>query len=155
LAPQALGGWWFLLLMVLGIAVILMVVCQALLMKDQRMAVWKKALTGILVLAATVLAGEWFVATGGMTAIERSHPLQRHSVVLRWQPSTTKNVRYNVYRGSSSGIHPDKLNDPPIDGLTFTDSTAETGRTYYYVVRAIDAARLESADSNEQLATIP
>jgi hypothetical protein len=155
LVPEALSGWWFLLLMALGIAVTLMVVCQALVMKDIRMAGWRKALTGIFVLTATILAGEWFVATGGMTVLERSRPPQRHSVVLRWQASTTKNARYNIYRGRFSGIHPDKLNGAPVDGLTFTDTTAENGATYYYVVRAIDAAGQESLDSNEQMAAIP
>jgi hypothetical protein len=153
--PEALSGWWFLILMTLGIAVIFLVVCQILLMKDAKTARWKKVLTGIFVLVAAFLAGEWFVATGGMKAIQRSTPAQYRSVVLHWKASATKNVRYNIYRGVAAGMYHDKLNNAPIDGLTFTDTAAERGATYYYVVRAIDTAGMQSLDSNEQVAAIP
>jgi fibronectin type 3 domain-containing protein len=52
-------------------------------------------------------------------------------------------------------VYHDKLNNAPIDGLTFTDTTAERGATYYYVVRAIDTTGMESLDSNERVAAIP
>jgi hypothetical protein len=102
--PEALSGTWFLVLMVLGIAMILAVLCQ---------------------------------------------------VVLHWNASSSKNVRYNTYRGSVPGMHPDKLNAAPVDGLTFTDRNVQMGKSYYYVARAVDAAGQESSDSNETVATIP
>ena len=154
LVPESLGGAWFFGLLVLGISVTLLVVCQILLMKESGFARWKKALTGIVVLAAAILSSEWFVATGGRTIVERPHG-RGHTVSLRWQASATKNVRYNVYRGSTPGFHPDKLNSAPIDGLTYTDSTVDNGRRYCYVVRAIGANGQESADSNEALAIVP
>jgi len=154
--PESLGGAWFFVLLVLGISVTLLVVCQLLLMREFGFARWKKALTGVVVLAAAILSGEWFVATGGRTIVERARPPGRgHTVSLRWQASATKNVRYNVYRGSTPGLHPDKLNSAPIDGLTYTDSTVDNGRRYCYVVRAIGANGQESADSNEALAIVP
>jgi hypothetical protein len=160
--PEALGGAWFLILMGLAITVILLVVCQVLLMRDARMAAWKKATTGILVVAAAFLSGGWVVATGGISlrvggrrSAEAASPRQKHSVVLRWQASTTPNVRYNVYRGPWAGIYPDKLNRAPIDGTTFTDSTAVSGQTYWYVVRATNNKGELSSESNETVVTVP
>jgi hypothetical protein len=153
--PEALGGTWFFVLLALAITLTLAVLCQVLLMRDAGLTGWKKALTGIAVLVAVILAGEWFVATGGMTIVEQIHPHRRdHTVTLHWQASTTKNVRYNIYRGTTPGFHPDKLNSAPIDGLTFTDTTAENRTRYYYVARAVDATRQESSDSNETYANV-
>ena len=117
---------------------------------------WKKALTGTLVLAAAILAGEWFAATGGMAVLAQIHPHRRdHPVVLHWEASTSPNVRYNIYRGPKPGIHPDKVNSFPIDAITFTDTTAENHTKYYYVARAVDGNGRESSDSNETFANVP
>jgi hypothetical protein len=159
-APEALGGAWFLILLGLSITVILLVVCQVLLMRDWRIAVWKKAMTGVLVVAAALLSGGWFVATGGINfagrrSADAASPPQTRVVVLRWQASKSPLVRYNVYRGPWAGIYPDKLNSAPIDGTTFTDTTAVSGKTYAYMVRAINSKGEESQDSNETIVTIP
>jgi hypothetical protein len=154
--PEELSGTWFLVLMALGITLTLAALCQALLMKAPGFTGWKKAQTGIAVLAAAMLAGKWFVTTGGMTVVEQMHPHRRdHPVTLHWQASSTKHVRYNIYRGPSPGFHPDKLNSAPIDGLTFIDTTAENGTRYYYVARAVDALGREGSDSNETIAKVP
>jgi len=158
--PEALSGVWFLTLMALAITVILLVVCQVLLMRDSRIAGWKKALTSALVVAAALLSSGWFVATGGINLAEQrsteaANAPQKRTVVLRWQASTTPIVRYNVYRGPWSGIYPDKLNNAPIDGTTFTDTTALSGRTYWYVVRAINNKGELSSESNETVVTVP
>jgi hypothetical protein len=154
--PEALGGTWFLVLMALGITLTLAVLCQVLLMRNAGLTGWKKAQTGIAVLAAAILASEWFVATGGMSVVEQIHPHRRdHTVTLHWQASTTKQVRYNIYRGPTPGFHPDKLNSVPIDGLSFTDTTAENGTKYYYVARAVNAMGQESSASDETFANVP
>lgn len=155
LVPEALSGTWFLVLMAMGVAVILAVMCQALLMKESGLARWKKGLTGVLVLVAVMLTVKWFLATGGRTIVEQVLPRRNHRVVLRWEASATKNVRYNVYRGTMRGLHPDKLNGQPLDELNFTDTTVEGEKTYYYVTRAVDKAGEESSDSNEVEAAIP
>jgi len=154
-APEALGSAWLLILLVLVITVILLMVCQVLLIRDTRIAVWKKSLTGILVVAAALLSGGWFVATSGTKITERASTPQMHTVVLRWQASTTPNVRYNLYRGPFLGVHPDRLNSTPIDGSTFTDTSVVSGQTYWYVVRAINSKGEESPESNETTVTIP
>jgi len=167
--PEALGGMWFLTLMVLAITVILLVVCEVLLMRDARIAVWKKTVTGILVLAAAVLFGGWVVATGGIraggvgaggsvetasTQEKQKGEQQKRTVVLRWQASKTPHVRYNVYRGPSRGIYPDKLNSTPIEGTTYSDTTAVSGQTYWYAVRAVNSKSEESTE-NETTVTVP
>src|SRR6516164_2217065 len=80
-------------------ALILAVECQVLLSRDRGLAKWKKVLTGLAVLGSALLVGEWFVATGGRTLVEQiPWPQRTHSVTLTWKASSTKNVRYNVYR---------------------------------------------------------
>lgn len=154
--PQTLGGAWFLVLLALGTILTLAVFCQVLLMRDAGVAVRKKALTGAAVLAAAILASEWFVATGGIVLFEPMWSHRRdHKVTLTWQASTTMNVRYNIYRGKTPGFHPDKLNSSPIDGLTFIDTKVESHTRYYYVGRAVDATGRESSDSNEVSAKVP
>ena len=157
--PEALGGAWFLIFLVLVITVIQLVVCQVLLMRDVTLPKAKKVATGILVAAAALLSGAWLVTTSSTTLATRSAGQagapQKRSVTLRWQPSTTPDVRYNVYRGAMSGIYPDKLNSTPIEGTTFTDATVVNGQTYWYMVRAINAKGEESFESNEAKATIP
>jgi hypothetical protein len=156
LVPEALGGMWFMAFLALAIGLVLAVFCIVPLLKDAAVAGWKKALTGTLVLAAVILAGDWFAATGGMTALAQIHPHRRdHPVVLHWEASTSPNVRYNVYRGPKPGMHPDKVNSFPIDGVTFTDTTAENHTRYYYVARAVDGNGRESSDSNETFANVP
>jgi fibronectin type 3 domain-containing protein len=96
------------------------------------------------------------VRRGGMSVVEQIHPHQRdHTVMLYWQASTTKQLRYNIYRGPTPGFHPDKLNSVPIDGLSFTDTTAENGTKYYYMARAVNAMGQESSASNETFANVP
>ena len=154
--PETLGGTWFLVLLALGATLTLAVFCQVMLMRDARVAGREKARTAAGVLAAAILASEWFVATGGMILFEPMRPHRRdHRVTLTWQASTTKNVRYNIYRGPTPGFHPNKLNSSPIDGLTFIDTTVKSRTRYYYVGRAVDATGHESSDSNEVFADVP
>jgi glycosidase len=56
---------------------------------------------------------------------------------------------YNVYRSPLSGGGWVRANDAQVEGTSFTDSGLRNARTYYYVVRALDAAGNESAPSNE------
>jgi hypothetical protein len=154
--PEAMGGTWLLVLMFLAIAVILSVVCMIFLLRDARMAMWKKTLTGFVVLAAVLLTAKWVKATGGSEVSGLIQSTQAvHSVTLRWNASPTRGARYNVYRGTRAGSHPDKLTPNPVDSLTFTDSNVVSGTIYFYVTRAVDPGGKESADSNETVAKIP
>jgi hypothetical protein len=79
----------------------------------------------------------------------------QHSVALAWSPSTTTDVvAYNIYRGTVSG-GPYSLLTPMNSSTADTDSTVQSGTTYYYVVTAVDAAGTESAYSNPTQAVVP
>jgi len=154
--PEPLGAAWVLVLASLGAAIILSVSCLVIIVRDKGFPMRKKVLTTVAVLLAMVVSGIWFSATGGTSLIVRSNPSRRHhTVILRWTPSTTKNVRYNIYRGQVAGAHPDRLNTTPLDQPTYTDTTADNGSIYFYVVRAADSSGRESPDSNEVTVSIP
>jgi fibronectin type 3 domain-containing protein len=81
-----------------------------------------------------------------------------HSVTLSWTASTSTGVTgYYVYRGTTSGQYT-KLNPTaPVSGtqLTFTDTSVQSGTTYYYAVTAVDSSNVESSYSNQATASIP
>ncbi|HKF26677.1 MAG TPA: fibronectin type III domain-containing protein, partial [Candidatus Acidoferrum sp.] len=153
-SPQAPTVAWCLILLALAIAVILLLVCQVLLMREATVGRRSKLLTAIFAALAAILSGKWFLATSGTLETRTGTP-QKRSVVLRWQASTTPGVKYNVYRGPHWGVHPDKLTGAPIEQTTFTDTTVGSGATYWYIVRAVNPAGEESPESNEASATIP
>jgi hypothetical protein len=78
-----------------------------------------------------------------------------HSVALSWNASTSQVIGYNVYRGTVSGGPYARLN-PSVDANTaYTDSSVQSGLTYYYVTTAVDSQNMESAYSNEATSVIP
>jgi fibronectin type 3 domain-containing protein len=62
---------------------------------------------------------------------------------------------YNVYRSTVSGSGYVKLNSSLVATLTYTDSTVQSGTTYFYVTTAVDSSGNESVHSNEVSAPIP
>jgi fibronectin type 3 domain-containing protein len=60
---------------------------------------------------------------------------------------------YNVYRSTTSGSGYSKLNSSLVVSSDYTDNGASGGRTYYYIVTAVDTSWNESNDSNEVFAT--
>jgi len=80
----------------------------------------------------------------------------QHSVSLSWSPSSTSNVEYNIYRGTQHlGPYPVKVNPVPLSSTSFTDSSVQNGKTYYYVVTAVDQNSVESYYSNEAQIIVP
>jgi fibronectin type 3 domain-containing protein len=79
-----------------------------------------------------------------------------HTVTLNWTASTTPNVSYNIYRsGTSNGTYT-KIGSVGVGVLTYTDSTALAGETYFYVATAVDSSNNESAYSSPPVpATVP
>jgi hypothetical protein len=70
---------------------------------------------------------------------------------LTWSMTTALDFDYyTIYRDTASGFTPDPSNrlGYTID-TTFFDSTAELGRTYYYLASATDFSGNESDPSNE------
>jgi hypothetical protein len=79
-------------------------------------------------------------------------------VSLTWTASTSSDVvSYNVYRSTTSGAY----TSTPLASVGasttpgFTDSTVSSGTTYFYVVTAVIASKVESVFSNEVSATTP
>ena len=78
------------------------------------------------------------------------------SVTLSWSASKSSVAGYNIYRSTvSGGPYTTILNSGLITALTFIDTTAQAGRTYYYVIRAVASSGAESTDSNQASAALP
>jgi hypothetical protein len=156
MVPEALSGSWFLALMVGGIAFAFLVMCQILLTQDRSLSVWTKVGTGIAVLVVLLLSAQWVRMTSGLSSAIR--PQSRgttHTVALKWRPSSSQVAGYNVYRSMTPAGNYVRINSSLVQGVTFTDNTVESGLTYYYVTRAVDALGHESVNSNEARAAIP
>jgi len=61
---------------------------------------------------------------------------------------------YNIYRSTTSGSGYVKLGSG-VSGPPFEDRLVTSGRTYYYVVTAVDSKGRESQFSREVRAVIP
>jgi hypothetical protein len=79
----------------------------------------------------------------------------QHSATLNWNASTSSVSGYNVYRSTVSGSGYTKVNSSLVGGVTYTDSSVQSGQTYYYVTTAVDSDGDESSYSNEAQAVIP
>jgi len=77
------------------------------------------------------------------------------TVALSWNPSTSTVVGYNLYRGTQSGGPYSRLNSALLSGTTYSDTTVQSGATYYYVSTAVNSSNVESAYSNQATAAVP
>jgi hypothetical protein len=79
-----------------------------------------------------------------------------HSVDISWNASTSSGVNgYHIYRSTTSGGTYSLISSGLQSGTAYTDSTVQSGLTYFYVVRAVDTTGAESTDSNMATAVIP
>jgi hypothetical protein len=78
-----------------------------------------------------------------------------HSVVLSWTDPDTSVTGYNTYSSTVAGGPYVRMTGTPMTSPTYTDTTVLSGRTYYYVVTALDTSGNESANSTEVSALIP
>ena len=76
------------------------------------------------------------------------------SAVLAWDAPAGTITGYNIYRSTTSGAFTTKLNAALVTTLTYTDTTAVAGTTYFYVVRAVNATG-ESPNSNQITVVVP
>lgn len=80
----------------------------------------------------------------------------QHMVDLSWNASTSTSITgYNVYRGGAATGPFSKINPALNTSMTFSDSTVQSGETYYYVTTAVDSAGMESSYSNQVQALVP
>jgi Abnormal spindle-like microcephaly-assoc'd, ASPM-SPD-2-Hydin/HYDIN/CFA65/VesB-like, Ig-like domain/Cep192 domain 4 len=105
--------------------------------------------------SATILSN----ATGSNSSVALSGtgvaPSVQHSVALNWGPSTTSVAGYYVYRSLVKGSSYARVTASPVGGMSYADSSVQSGATYYYVATSVDASGTESVYSNEVSAVIP
>ena len=78
-----------------------------------------------------------------------------HSVTLTWTPSTSAVAGYDVYRSEVSGGPYPKLDSSMVAADSYTDTSVQSGLTYYYVITAVTSSGVQSADSAQTSAIIP
>jgi hypothetical protein len=98
--------------------------------------------------ASDAIPNQSFSGTGFGTGVQ-------HSVTLSWNPSTSKVSGYNIYRATEAGGPYSRLSSSVVSESSYSDSTVQSGTTYYYVSTAVDANNVESAYSNQATAIIP
>lgn len=108
------------------------------------------AVTGSLTIASNSTTGATNVinlsGTGASGAASGSG-----QVTLTWDaPSTSPDpvAGYNVFRSPSGASSYQQLNSSAVTGTSYTDSTAQAGQSYNYVVLSVDASGVESGPSN-------
>ena len=79
-------------------------------------------------------------------------------VLLSWEPDVEPDLAgYRVYRQAEGELAPVLLNEKLIEGITWKDTGAASGKTYTYTVTAVDDAvpPNESKPSESATATMP
>jgi hypothetical protein len=102
----------------------------------------------------TAMSSSGSVGTLGLSGTGVQSPPGSHSVVLSWLASSSPNIlAYNVYRATSSSGPFTKIGN--VAGTTFTDTTVQSGQTYFYEVTAVDNTNMESSPSATVSASVP
>ena len=81
-----------------------------------------------------------------------------HQVTLTWDApssSTDPVAGYHVYRSTGGSSAYTLLNSSVETQTTYVDTNVQSGATYDYIVKSVDASGVESTASNEATATIP
>lgn len=156
LTPEALSGLWFLALLGVTVFSILLIVAQVLVSMDRGIPLHKRVGTGLATFSAVLLCVLWARVTSGSSPVpEFTQSRKGHSVTLTWQASNSPTMGYNVYRSTESGGPYRKINLDLVQGLRYQDRDVKSGKTYYYVTRAVGTNGLESVNSTEIKATVP
>jgi hypothetical protein len=108
------------------------------------------ALSGIVTVASSAKNSPTTISLSGDGALTGPP-----SVVLSWTPSVSSVAGYHVYRSEVSGGPYQILDSGIVTADSYTDATVAPGITYYYVVKSVSHAGVESADSAQTSATVP
>ena len=98
-------------------------------------------------------------STGATTQVQLSGTgtAVQHEVDLNWNaPSSSPDpvAGYNIYR-SSDGKSFTRLNSSPESQASYADNNVQSGATYVYEVKSVDASGVESGPSNQITLSIP
>jgi hypothetical protein len=91
--------------------------------------------------------------TGTGTAVQ-----VQHEIDLNWDaPANSSDpvAGYNIYRSTGSGGSFSKLNASPDSQESYTDSAVQSGTTYVYEIKSVDANGAESSPSNQITLSVP
>jgi fibronectin type 3 domain-containing protein len=108
------------------------------------------SITGSVAIASNATGSPATLAVSGSGV-----QLITHNANLSWIPSTSTVAGYQVYSSNLSGGPYAKLTPSAVNLASYTDSTVQSGKTYYYVVTAVDSSSMESVYSNQVSALIP
>src|ERR1700693_6256310 len=78
-----------------------------------------------------------------------------HTVALSWAPAVTGVTGFRTYVSMVSGGPYVQMGSMPSTTPAYTDSSVQSGQTYYYVVTAVDASNNESLYSSAVEAIVP
>lgn len=81
-----------------------------------------------------------------------------YAVDLTWDAPTSSSdpvVGYLVYRSPSGTTSYTQLNSASVAMTSYTDTTAQLGQTYDYIVESVDSSGVASSPSNTATVTIP
>jgi hypothetical protein len=78
-----------------------------------------------------------------------------HTVALSWAPAATGVTGFKAYVSTVSGGPYVEVGSVPSTTPAYTDSSVQSGHTYYYVVTAVSSANQESLYSSEVAAIVP
>jgi fibronectin type 3 domain-containing protein len=94
----------------------------------------------------------------GLAVFHLAAKPKQHSVILTWKAPTpiaaVAVTGYNIYRSTTSG-GPYVEIASGVPNLTYTDKIVVSGKTYFYVVTAVNQVKNESRYSEEIKAVIP
>jgi hypothetical protein len=156
LVPDPQSGLWFLAFVLVVIFCVLLVCAQILVALDRAIPLLMRIGTGFASLFALLMCVLWFQVTSGVSTVPSFRLLsERHSVTLTWKASHSPVSGYNVYRSTGPGGPYTRINSDLVPGLTYKDQDVESGATYYYVTKAVNAKGQESIGSNETSAKVP
>jgi fibronectin type 3 domain-containing protein len=101
-----------------------------------------------------------FLALGLVLAGCKNQPAapagaMRHTATLTWKASTSKVSAYRIYRSTNPTAEPGLLAVTPGDVTEYADTTVQSGKTYYYSVKAVSPNGTESELAAKAVATIP
>jgi len=158
--PQSIA--WFIVFASLSVLFAVLLVCLVFVIRHPGIRSRPKIHTGIALSLTFLLGLFWMYRTAGtpgeaiaQAALAHRKSPAGHGANLTWIASSAKITGYNIYRSDLSGSGYSKLNPSPVKELSYLDSSVEAGKTYYYVVKAVDEKGLESAPTNETFAKIP
>jgi hypothetical protein len=80
----------------------------------------------------------------------------QHIVGLSWNASNSASIAgYNVYRGTSASGPYSRINSVLNASAAYSDSTVQSGQSYYYAATAVDSTGAESSYSNQVQVVVP